>query len=127
MRIKRVYEPVGPNDGLRILIDGLWPRGIRKDDPRIGVWLRSIAPSAELRKWFGHDPARWEAFQERYVAELDAVPDVLAELEAHLQEGPATIVFAARDVEHSNAEVLRRYMQRRNADRESVIDLSAVE
>ncbi len=113
MRIKRVYEPVAADDGLRILIDGLWPRGIRKEDPRVGVWLRDIAPTAALRKWFGHDPARWEAFQERYAAELDAMPQVLAQLEAHLQAGPATIVFAARDVAHSNAEVLRRYVERR--------------
>ncbi len=114
LRIKRVYEPVGSKDGLRILIDGLWPRGIRKDDPRVGTWLRAIAPSSELRTWFGHDPMRWEAFRARYAAELDAMPDVVAELEQYQDKGPVTLVFAARDVAHSNAEALRSYLNCRD-------------
>ena len=113
LRIKRVYEPVAPDDGLRILIDGLWPRGVRKDDPRVGTWLRGIAPSSELRTWFSHDPARWDAFQERYGVELDAAPEAVMTLEKHLNKGPVTLVFAARDVAHSNAEALRRYIATR--------------
>lgn len=107
--IKRVYEPVAPDDGERVLVDRLWPRGVSKDAAHLTLWLKDIAPSPELRMWFGHDPAKYEVFRRRYLAELTQEPQAsaLALLRAHCARGPVTLVFAAHDSEHCNATVLR--------------------
>jgi uncharacterized protein YeaO (DUF488 family) len=112
VRIKRVYETPEPSDGTRILIDRLWPRGLTKDRARVDLWLKDIAPSTSLREWFGHDPAKWEEFQRRYQAELDANPATGAELRAALQRGRATLVYGAKDEQHNDAVVLKAYLER---------------
>lgn len=107
IRLKRVYDPPEPSDGTRVLVDRLWPRGVAKADARIDVWLKDAAPSNELRRWFGHDPGKWQAFRERFLAELAGNP-ALAELRRMArQPGTLTLVFAARDSEHNNAVALR--------------------
>src|SRR4051794_40804955 len=107
VRPKRAYDPPAQEDGLRVLVDRLWPRGLKRDTARIDVWLKDIAPSDALRRWFGHDPARWLEFRERYKAELAGNP-ALAELRATVgQGGPVTLLFGARDLQHNNAVVLR--------------------
>ncbi|MGH8115193.1 MAG: DUF488 domain-containing protein [Rhodanobacteraceae bacterium] len=113
-RIKRVTEPLTKGDGARILIDRLWPRGQSKAKLQLTAWLRDIAPSTELRKWFGHDPAKWNEFRARYRAELDANPEAVAELQALLREHPdATLLFMAHDEKHCNAVVLAEYLRER--------------
>ncbi|WP_298438815.1 DUF488 family protein [Geobacter sp.] len=108
--IKRIYDPPAPEDGTRVLVDRLWPRGIAKDEARIDEWLKEIAPSDELRKWFGHDPARWEEFRERYRRELEAKGEPLERLRALAGKGTVTLLFAARDEEHNNAVVLKEIL-----------------
>src|SRR5690606_18076422 len=110
IRLKRVYDPAEPGDGQRLLVDGVWPRGKTKQELAIEAWLRSLAPSAGLRRWFGHDPARWEDFRARYFEELAANPDGLARLRAYLDRGPVTLLYAARDEEHNNAVALRDFL-----------------
>ncbi len=105
--LKRAYEPPAVADGVRILIDRLWPRGLSKKAAAIDHWLKEVAPSTELRKWFGHEPARWEEFQKRYIAELAHKGDQLQRLRALAQSGPVTLIFAARDSAHVHATVLR--------------------
>lgn len=110
-KIKRATEPLTKADGARILIDRLWPRGQSKDKLQLTAWVKEIAPSTELRKWFGHDPAKWEAFRKRYRAELDANPEAVAELRGLLEEHPnATLLFMAHDAKHCNAVVLAEYL-----------------
>lgn len=108
--LKRVYEPPSPSDGTRILVDRLWPRGLSKEKARVDLWLKEIAPSTELRRWFAHDPAKWAEFQRRYRAELDANPDAVSELKAALSDGPATLVYGAKDEAHNDAVVLAAYL-----------------
>lgn len=108
--LKRAYQPPLPEDGTRILVDRLWPRGVRKSEAAIDRWDKEIAPSAALRTWFGHDPERWPEFRRRYTAELRAHPDELAELRALARRGPITLVFAAHDEAHNNAVVLREVL-----------------
>jgi uncharacterized protein YeaO (DUF488 family) len=103
VRTKRAYEPAEPGDGYRVLIDRLWPRGVKKDDARIDQWAKELAPSDELRRWFGHDPERFDEFARRYRDELAAHEDAL---DALRERGTVTLVFGARDAEHSNAAVL---------------------
>ncbi|HZC05396.1 MAG TPA: DUF488 domain-containing protein [Ktedonobacterales bacterium] len=112
--IKRVYDEPAPEDGERVLIDRLWPRGLSKERARVDLWLKDIAPSAELRTWFGHDPAKFDEFRERFEAELAREPGraALALLRDHAQRGPVTLVFAAHDASHSNAAVLRELLGR---------------
>jgi len=111
-KIKRASEPANKDDGARILIDRLWPRGQSKEKLHLTAWLRDIAPSTELRKWFAHDPAKWDEFRKRYRAELDANPEAVAELQALLNEHPkATLLFMAHDEEHANAVVLAEYLR----------------
>ena len=107
IRLKRAYDLPSAEDGTRILIDRLWPRGVRKSSAGIDRWVKDIAPSTALRKWFGHDPARWQEFRRRYAAEIYDHADQLAELRAAAREGPITLVFAARDELHNDAVVLR--------------------
>ncbi|HYW04148.1 MAG TPA: DUF488 family protein [Gammaproteobacteria bacterium] len=110
IRIKRVYEPPDPGDGCRVLVDRLWPRGLRKADAAIDAWLRDLAPSRELRKWFGHAPERWPEFRERYLAELRRGPGIPDWLLERARAGPVTLLFAAREAERNNASVLREHL-----------------
>lgn len=107
--IKRAYEAPAPTDGTRVLVDRLWPRGLSKERARVDRWLKDVAPSTELRTWYGHDPAKFAAFRERYVHELEGEPGraALDQLRALTRKGPVTLVFGARDVEHSEAAVLQ--------------------
>lgn len=107
IRLKRAYEPPSPGDGARVLIDRLWPRGLRKVEAGIDRWLKEIAPSTELRRWFGHDPERWEEFQRRYLAEIAGHADLLDELRETARGGRLTLVYSARDERHNDAVVLR--------------------
>jgi len=110
IRIKRVYDPVRPDDGRRVLVDRLWPRGVAKDEARIDEWLKEVAPSDELRKWFGHDPAKWEEFRTRYRQELKPRGELLERLRSEARKGTVTLLFAAKDVEHNNAVVLKEML-----------------
>ncbi len=111
MKIKHAYAPVEKTDGYRILVDRLWPRGISKEKAQIDLWLKSVAPSNELRKWFGHDPERFAEFSERYRAEL-ATSGALDELRSVLKEHPiTTLLFAAHDEEHNNAVILQHLLE----------------
>ena len=107
IKLKRAYEAPSGSDGKRILVDRLWPRGIKKEDAKIDEWMKDIAPSTELRKWFGHDPDRWPEFQERYAAEVREHPEQLDHLRTLARKGPLTLVFAAHDEIHNDAVVLR--------------------
>jgi uncharacterized protein YeaO (DUF488 family) len=103
---KRVYEPASADDGYRVLIDRLWPRGLSNADARVDAWARALAPSDELRRWFAHQPERFDEFRRRYTAELRGHADEVAELRRRARGGKVTLVYAARDSEHSNAAVL---------------------
>ena len=107
IRLKRAYEPADAADGVRVLVDRLWPRGVRKYDARIDEWDKDVAPSTVLRTWFGHDSARWTEFQRRYLEEIKANPDRLAHLRALALKGPITLIYSARDEAHNDAVVLR--------------------
>jgi uncharacterized protein YeaO (DUF488 family) len=107
IRLKRAYEQPVPADGTRILIDRLWPRGVTKAAAAIDQWVKDIAPSTALRKWFGHDPARWEEFRSRYIAEIREHPDALRNLRDQARQGPITLVYSAHDEAHNDAVVLR--------------------
>jgi uncharacterized protein YeaO (DUF488 family) len=110
IKLKRAYEPHDPGDGTRILVDRLWPRGVRKTAAAIDMWAKDIAPSAELRQWFGHETNRWEEFRRRYVAELEQKPDLINELRALARKGQITLVFGAHDQTHNDAVVLRKVL-----------------
>jgi uncharacterized protein YeaO (DUF488 family) len=110
IRLKRAYERPTADDGVRVLIDRLWPRGVSKADAAIDQWAKDIAPSTALRKWFGHDPTRWEEFRTRYAKEVRQHPERLASLRALARQGPITLVFSARDERHNDAVVLRRLL-----------------
>jgi len=112
--LRRAYDTPGRNDGRRVLVDRLWPRGVRRADARIDDWLPDLAPSTALRTWFGHDPRRFEEFERRYRLELATHDEDLARLAAWVDRGRVTLVFAARDPEHNNAVVLRKVIEARN-------------
>jgi uncharacterized protein YeaO (DUF488 family) len=105
--LRRVYESPTKNDGYRVLVDRLWPRGVSREAAHLDAWYRELAPSDELRKWFGHDPERWGEFQRRYRTELDGHRDLVHELVGRAEHGRVTLVYAARDTEHNDAVVLR--------------------
>jgi uncharacterized protein YeaO (DUF488 family) len=107
VRLKRAYEPPAADDGTRILIDRLWPRGVKKTNAAIDEWMKEIAPSGALRKWFGHDPDRWQEFRRRYQSEIRQHPEQFEWLRKLAQQGPITLVFSARDEAHNNAVVLK--------------------
>ncbi|GLV53851.1 hypothetical protein KDH_07020 [Dictyobacter sp. S3.2.2.5] len=115
VNLKRVYEEKGPDDGTRVLVERLWPRGISKEKAQIDLWLKEVAPSNDLRRWFGHDPERFTEFCHRYEKELDAdeAKAGLEKLSELAQKGPVTLVFATHDVEHSSAMVLRDMLAHR--------------
>ena len=110
IRLKRAYEPAAPGDGTRMLVERLWPRGLTKAAAALDAWDRDIAPSPGLRKWYGHDPARWEEFRIRYLAELRAHEPEVERLRGLARSGPVTLVFATRDPERSSAAVLRELL-----------------
>lgn len=110
VRLKRAYEKPAPEDGARILVDRLWPRGVKKADAAIDRWTKDIAPSTALRKWFGHDPERWQEFHSRYTAELRGHGDQLDQLRALARTTPITLVYAAHDELHNDAVVLRDFL-----------------
>ena len=107
VRLKRVYEPPASEDGVRVLVDRLWPRGLRKADAGIAHWMKDIAPSSELRRWFGHDPERWQEFRRRYASELQQHAAELDELRELARRRTVTLLFGARDEQHNDAVVLR--------------------
>jgi uncharacterized protein YeaO (DUF488 family) len=117
IRLRRAYDPPGRRDGYRVLVDRVWPRGVSKSDLDLDAWQREIAPSTRLRRWFGHDPARWEEFQERYFAELAEKPDAVRELVKRARRGRVTLVYGARDPDHNQAVALRFYVRARGAGR----------
>jgi uncharacterized protein YeaO (DUF488 family) len=115
IRVKRVYDAPAATDGMRILVDRLWPRGIAKDKARVDLWLKEIAPSHALRKCFHGKPADWDAFRAAYADELtsEAAEEAVKELRGHLRKGPVTLLYAARDEEHNNAVALRQWLEKR--------------
>jgi uncharacterized protein YeaO (DUF488 family) len=109
--IRRIYDAPTKNDGLRILVDRVWPRGVSKDDARLDAWSKDVAPSTDLRKWFGHDPGKWDEFKKRYRRELSANRDAVAPILGKAREKRITLVFGAKDEERNNAVVLREYLE----------------
>jgi uncharacterized protein YeaO (DUF488 family) len=107
VRLKRAYEPPAPDDGERILVDRLWPRGVSRGDAALDAWMKYIAPSTALRQWFAHDPARWDMFRDRYAEELRDHADLVEQLRERARRGPITLVYSAHDAEHNDAVVLR--------------------
>jgi uncharacterized protein YeaO (DUF488 family) len=107
IKLKRAYEAPDAEDGMRILVDRLWPRGLKKAAAAIDLWAKDIAPSTELRQWFGHQTDRWDEFRRRYAAELERKTDLVEELRALARRGPITLVFSAHDAAHNDAVVLR--------------------
>jgi uncharacterized protein YeaO (DUF488 family) len=114
IRTKRVYEPADPQDGFRVLVDRVWPRGLTKERVQAGLWLKDAAPSTALRQWFGHDRSKWETFKSRYSLELDAKPEVVARLLEQAARGRLTLLFSARDVEYNQAVALKAYLLARS-------------
>lgn len=112
IKIKRVYEKPSKEDGYRILVDRLWPRGLTKEKASIDLWLKEIAPSTALRKWFGHDPGKWKEFQKRYHQELKNNKDQVLLLKGQIKKGKATLVYGAKDEEHNEAFVLKKWIGR---------------
>lgn len=113
IKVKRVYEKPSPADGLRILVERLWPRGFTKERASIDLWLKDVAPSTELRKWFGHDPKRWRVFRERYVAELKGKREPIDLLQQKAKEGTISLIYSARDEEHNVALLLKGFLEGR--------------
>jgi uncharacterized protein YeaO (DUF488 family) len=110
--LKRIYEPPSPSDGSRFLVERLWPRGISRERAALEGWLKEAAPSDELRRWYGHDPAKWDKFHRRYVAELGEKPGVLDPIIEAARKGTVTLVFAAKDPQLSNARVLKELLEK---------------
>jgi uncharacterized protein YeaO (DUF488 family) len=113
VRTKRIYEASDPADGRRILVDRLWPRGIAKSNARIDFWAKSVSPSNELRRWYGHDPENWAEFRERYFEELDSNPDGVSELRSHLGSGTVTFLYSSKETRLNNASALKDYLESR--------------
>jgi uncharacterized protein YeaO (DUF488 family) len=111
LQIKRVYEEGSGNDGRRILVDRLWPRGISKEKAGIDLWMKELAPSDKLRRWYGHDPSRWEEFRARYLKELEVKEDLISQLREMNREGMVTLIYAAKDIHHNNAAVLKEVIE----------------
>ncbi len=113
IRLKRAYDAVAADDGPRVLVDRVWPRGVTKDRIEIDAWLRDLGPSTTLRQWFGHDPRKWEGFRERYRAELARKQALLAQLAGFARHGKLTLVYSARDTEHNQAVVIKEMLEQR--------------
>jgi uncharacterized protein YeaO (DUF488 family) len=117
IKLKRAYDAPERSDGARFLVERLWPRGLTKDRAAVDEWFKDVAPTPELRRWYGHDPAKWPEFRRRYEAELGANADGVARLRARLADGPVTFVYAAKDEERNSAAVLKAYLKRRKRAR----------
>lgn len=113
LKIKRVYEDAEASDGIRFLVDRLWPRGMKKDEVKMTAWLKDVAPSQELRKWYTHDVDKWEEFQQRYRAELEGDPDAWRLILEAARDGDVTLLYSARDTEHNSARVLKEFLEER--------------
>jgi uncharacterized protein YeaO (DUF488 family) len=111
IQTRRVYETPEPSDGTRFLVERLWPRGMKKEALKLDGWLKEVAPSAELRRWFGHDPAKWEEFRRRYFAELDQHPEAWQRIQEAARRGKVTLLYSARDTEHNNAVALKQFLE----------------
>jgi uncharacterized protein YeaO (DUF488 family) len=111
--LKRVYEPAAKDDGMRFLVERLWPRGVKKEALRLDGWLKDVAPSTTLRQWFAHDPAKWAEFQKRYFAELDANPEAVQPIRQAMRKGAVTFLYSSHDAEHNNALALKSYLSKR--------------
>jgi uncharacterized protein YeaO (DUF488 family) len=118
--VKRVYEPMAKSDGLRVLVDRLWPRGLSKSDAKLDLWLPEIGPSTVLRKWFNHDPERWAEFQRRYHAELKEKTALLATITKQAKTSPVTLLYSAKDERHNQAVALRSFLLKRIASRKPI-------
>ena len=112
LRVKRVYESTAADDGARFLVERLWPRGMKKEKLKMDAWLKDVAPSADLRRWFGHDPLKWKEFQQRYRAELHKVPDSWRPIVDAGKQGNVTLLYSASDTEHNSALVLKSFVER---------------
>lgn len=112
IRVKRVYEPEEAGDGKRFLVERLWPRGMKKEDLKMSGWMKDVAPSAALRQWFGHDPAKWDEFRLRYTAELEENRDSWQPLLTEARHGAVTLLYSAHDQEHNNAVALKMFLER---------------
>lgn len=111
LMVKRIYEPPAADDGQRVLVDRIWPRGVSKEHAALALWLKEIAPSDELRKWFGHEPARWAEFRKRYRVELDGNEEAVTQLHGLLRKGKVTLLYGAHDEAHNNAMALAEYLR----------------
>jgi len=111
IRLKRVYEVPEPGDGVRLLVERLWPRGMKKEALRLDGWLKDVAPSDALRRWFAHDPAKWDEFQRRYRAELDAHPEAWQPILEAARQGDVTLLYSARDTQRNSAVALKAYLE----------------
>lgn len=111
LHLKRIYDPADASDGRRVLVDRLWPRGVSREMAALDLWLKDIAPSSDLRKWFGHDPSRWDEFVRRYRAELGGNADAVAVLRKMLAEADVTLLYGARDTLHNEARVIAEYLR----------------
>jgi uncharacterized protein YeaO (DUF488 family) len=115
IQIRRVYEPPTPDDGARLLVDRLWPRGVKKEKLQLAGWLKEVAPRDSLRQWFDHDAAKWEEFKRRYFAELEQNPQAWQPIVQAARRGRVTLLFAAKDLEHNNAVALKAFLDRKLA------------
>jgi len=111
LKLKRAYDPAAPADGTRILVERLWPRGLSKTKVHVDTWLKEVAPSTELRKWFGHDPEKWPQFRQRYFRELDARPEAWQPILSKARRGLVTLIYSSHDTLHNNAVALQEYLQ----------------
>ena len=111
IRLKRVYDKPEPDDGVRFLVERLWPRGLRKDDAHMDGWQKEVGPSGQLRKWFSHDPAKWAKFQHEYFAELDRRPEAWRPILQASERGAVTLLYSSHDTEHNNAVALKRFLE----------------
>lgn len=125
LKLKRAYEAPEPCDGLRVLVDRLWPRGVSKSTAQIDLWLKEIAPSTELRKWYGHDVSKWARFRDQFYRELDGIPEVIGQLIEHVRRGTVTLVYGAKDQGHNNAVALKEYLASDRARRMNCPDTRA--
>jgi uncharacterized protein YeaO (DUF488 family) len=115
--LKRIYEPVAPSDGKRVLVERLWPRGVKRSSAELEQWAKEVAPSGNLRKWFHHDPARWEEFKRRYFRELDGNQEIWKPLFGASLKGRVTLIYSSHDREHNNAVALSEYLQQKKLSR----------
>lgn len=115
IRVKRVYEAPSPDDGMRVLVDRLWPRGLSREKAHVDLWLKELAPSTELRKWFNHDPEKWDEFRRRYLKELQQQPAVLSHAIESMGTGPVTLLFGSKEARFNDAVALQAFLLSRHA------------